>query len=34
MLILPIVNKNRVLNVRVKLKGASKIRNSIKFEDS
>ena len=34
MLILPIVNKNRVLNVRVKLKGASKTRNSIKFEDS
>jgi hypothetical protein len=34
MLILPIVNKNRILNVRVKLKSAEKIRNSIKFEDS
>ena len=31
MLILPIVNKNRVLNVRVKLKGTEKIRSAIKF---
>lgn len=34
MLILPIVNRNRILNVRVKLKGATKIRSSIKFEDA
>lgn len=34
MLILPIVNRNRVLNVHVKLKTAEKIRSSIKFEDS
>ena len=31
MLILPIVNKNRVLNVQVKLKGTEKIRSAIKF---
>lgn len=31
MLILPIVNKNRVLNVRIKLKGTEKIRSAIKF---
>ena len=31
MLILPIVNKNRVLNVRVKLKGTEKIRSAIMF---
>lgn len=34
MLILPIVNKNRILNVHVQLKGAEKIRSSIKFDDS
>lgn len=34
MLILPIVNRNRVLNVCVRLKGTEKIRSSIKFDDS
>ena len=31
MLILPIVNRNRILNVQVKLKGTEKIRSAIKF---
>ena len=34
MLILPIVNRGRVLNVEVKLKGASKIRSGIRFADA
>ncbi len=34
MLILPIVNRNRVLNVEVKLKTADKIRSGIKFSDA
>ena len=33
MLILPIVNKNRVMNVEIKLKNASKIRSRIYSED-
>ena len=34
MLVLPIVNRNRVLNVEVKLKNARKIRSGIKFADA
>ena len=34
MLILPIVNRNRILNVEVKLKTADKIRTGIKFSDA
>ena len=34
MLILPIVNKNRVLNVEVRLKNADKIRTGVKFSDA
>ena len=34
MLILPIVNRNRILNVEVKLKNANKIRTGIKFFDA
>lgn len=34
MLILPIVNRNRILNVHVKLKDVEKIRKGIKFEDA
>lgn len=34
MLILPIVNKNRILNVEVKLKSADKIRTGVKFSDA
>lgn len=34
MLILPIVNKNRILNVEVKLKTADKIRTGVKFSDA
>lgn len=34
MLILPIVNKNRILNVEVKLKDAEKIRSGVKFDDA
>lgn len=34
MLILPIVNRNRVLNVEIKLKDAEKIRSSVKFDDA
>lgn len=34
MLILPIVNRGRVLNVEVKLKGANKVRTGIRFSDS
>lgn len=34
MLILPIVNRNRVLNVEVKLKTADKIRTGVKFSDA
>lgn len=34
MLILPIVNKNRILNVEVKLKNADKIRTGVKFSDA
>lgn len=34
MLILPIVNRNRVMNVHITLKGAEKIRKGISFEDA
>lgn len=34
MLILPIVNRNRILNVEVKLKSADKIRTGVKFSDA
>lgn len=34
MLILPIVNKNRILNVEVKLKTADKIRSGVKLSDA
>lgn len=34
MLILPIVNRNRILNVEVKLKDAAKIRSGVKFDDA
>ena len=34
MLILPIVNRNRVLNVEVKLKNAGKIRTGVRFADA
>lgn len=34
MLILPIVNKNRVLNVQVTLKDASKIKRGVNYEDA
>lgn len=34
MLILPIVNRNRVMNVHVTLKGAEKIRRGISYEDA
>ena len=34
MLILPIVNRNRILNVEVKLKNAQKIRTGVKFSDA
>ena len=34
MLILPIVNRNRVLNVEVRLKTAEKIRSGIRFSDA
>lgn len=34
MLILPIVNRNRILNVEIKLKDAEKIRTSVKFDDA
>lgn len=34
MLILPIVNRNRILNVEVKLKNAIKIRTGVRFSDA
>lgn len=34
MLILPIVNRNRILNVEVKLKNADKIRTGVRFSDA
>lgn len=34
MLILPIVNRDRILNVAVKLKGAEKIRTGVSFDDA
>lgn len=34
MLILPIVNRNRILNVEVRLKAADKIRTGVKFSDA
>ncbi len=34
MLILPIVNRGRILNVEVKLKNASKVRGGIRFSDA
>lgn len=34
MLVLPIVNKNRVMNVRVKLKNAHKVRRGVSFSDA
>jgi len=34
MLILPIVNKNRILNVHIKLKNASKVRHRVNFRDT
>lgn len=34
MLILPIVNRNRILNVEVKLKNSAKIRSGVKFDDA
>lgn len=34
MLILPIVNKNRVINVQIKLKNAEKIRRGVSFENA
>ncbi len=34
MLILPIVNKNRIMNVQVKLKSAEKIREKVCFDDA
>ena len=34
MLILPIVNKSRVMNVEIRLKGASKIRRHVHFDDA
>ena len=34
MLILPIVNRNRILNVEVRLKNAEKIRTGIRFSDA
>ncbi len=34
MLILPIVNKRRVMNVEIKLKDASKIRQGVSYEDA
>ena len=34
MLILPIVNRNRILNVEVKLKSANKIHTGVKFSDA
>lgn len=34
MLILPIINKNRVMNVQIKLKSAEKIRHKVAFEDA
>lgn len=34
MLILPIVNKNRILNVQITLRNASKVRSRVKIEDA
>lgn len=34
MLILPIVNKNRILNVQITLKGAQKIRSGVSYSDA
>lgn len=34
MLILPIVNKNRILNVRITLKNAEKVRRKVSFSDA
>ena len=34
MLILPIVNKSRVMNVEIRLKGASKIRRRVSYDDA
>ena len=34
MLILPIVNKNRVMNVHIKIKSAEKIRQKVSFNDA
>ena len=34
MLILPIVNRNRVMNVQLRLKGASKVRQGVYYDDA
>ena len=34
MLVLPIVNRNRVMNVRVSLKDAEKLHNSVVLENT
>lgn len=34
MLILPIVNKNRIMNVQLRLKNAKKIRTNVKYDDA
>lgn len=34
MLILPIVNNKRVMNIEIKLKGASKVRQGVSYEDA
>ena len=34
MLVLPIINKNRVMNVEVKLKNASKVRTGVCYDDA
>ena len=34
MLILPIVNKNRVMNVSIKLKDAVKVRRGVRYDDA
>ena len=34
MLILPIVNKRRVMNVQIKLKDASKVRKGVCYDDA
>ena len=34
MLVLPIVNRNRILNVRVSIKDASKVRTGVRLDNT